>query len=279
MLVLDELPELELAEIWRHLKNRCGALKIVSIDHGRDETQDADIQRFYAPRLTEETIKRILVSQVGESRDLDRWVEICEGSPRVAQAVAENLRANPEDLLRPPTTVPLWDRFLHGYRKRDEQHARQTDCVAQHLALFSRFGYESPVSDEAHYIANFIEKVDPTLGWALFQEIVQGLRAKRVLQGSRTLFFVPKALHIYLWKRFWQTYGSGFKFSDVFTKMPVSLHVWFMNMFKFADDKAIAHIIDDILKPDGIYSDRTVLRQVKAHVFSQRWLKPIPRLF
>lgn len=267
VLVIDELPESELADIWRHLKPRCGSLKIVSLDHGRDETYDEEIERLHAPSLSDETIKKILVSRVGESRELDRWVAICEGSPRVAQAVADNLRANPDDILKPPATVPIWARFIHGYSSRDENYARQIDCVTQHLALFSRFGYEAPVGDEAAYIAELIQKVDPTIGWARFQEIVQSLRARRVLQGSRTLFFVPKALHIYLWKQFWENYGRGFDFTQTFKDMPESLQVWFMNMFKFAGDAATAHIIDDILRADGIFSQRAALTSAKGSRF------------
>lgn len=267
VLVLDELPESELADIWRHLKPRCGSLKIVSLDHGRDETRDEEIVRLNAPRLPDETIKKILVRGAGDSREIDRWVAICEGSPRVAQAVADNLRANPDDLLKPPATVPIWARFLHGYGRRDEGSARQVDCVTQHLALFSRFGYEAPVGHEAEYIAELIHKVDPTIGWARFQEIVQNLRARRVLQGSRTLFFVPKALHIYLWKQFWEHYGRGFDFTETFNVMPESLHAWFMNMFKFAGDAATAHVIDEILKPEGIFSDHMVLMSTKGSRF------------
>lgn len=266
VLIIDELPESELSEIWRHLKPRCGSLKIVSLDHGRDETHDDEIERLHAPSLSDETIKKILVSRVGESRELDRWVAICEGSPRVAQAVADNLRANPDDILKPPSTVPIWARFIHGYSSRDESSARQIDCVTQHMALFSRFGYETPVGDEAAYIAKLIQKVDPTIGWARFQEIVQGLRAKKVLQGSRTLFFVPKALHIYLWKQFWERYGRGFDFTLTFKDMPESLHAWFMNMFKFAGD-ATAHVIDDILRPDGFFSERAALTSAKGSRF------------
>lgn len=267
ILVIDELPEQEMSEIWRHLKARCGALKIVSLDHGRDETQDTDIQRIYAPPLSAETIKKILINRLGDSRELDRWVEICEGSPRVAQAVAENLRANPADLLRPPATVPIWDRFLHGYGKRDEQYARQIDCVTQYLALFNRFGFDDPVGDEARYIASLIAMVDPTIGWARFQEIVQSLRARRVLQGTRTLFFVPKALHIYLWQRFWANYGRGFDFTDTFKNMPESLHAWFMNMFKYASDAATEHVIEDILKPNGIYANGATLTSATGSRF------------
>lgn len=267
VLVIDELPELEMADLWRHLKPRCGSLKIISLDHGRDETRDEEIERLRVPLLPDGTIKKILIDQVGESRELDRWIAICEGSPRVALAVGENLRANPDDILKPPSTVPIWERFLHGYGQRDDSASRQIDCVAQHLALFSRFGYESPVADEAKYIAEQIRKVDPTIGWGRFQEIVQILRSRRVLQGSRTIFFVPKALHIYLWKKFWVSYGQGFDFIETFTNMPVSLHAWFMNMFKYAGNATTDHVIDDILKPEGIFSQRTLLTSAKGSRF------------
>lgn len=267
ILVIDELPESELSEIWRHLKPRCGHLKIVSMDHGRDETRDAEINRINVPYLPDETIKKILAHSFGESPELDRWVKICEGSPRVAQAVAANLNANPSDLLKSPTTVPIWKRFLHRYSNRDETSARQIDCVAHHLALFSRFGYESPVGDEAAYIAGLIRNVDPTIGWARFQEILQDFRARRVLQGSRTLFFVPKALHIYLWKQFWECYGRGFDFNHTYFSMPESLHTWFMNMFKYAGDADTAHVINDILKSEGIFSQNKVLTSEKGSRF------------
>ncbi len=267
VLVIDELPESELSDIWRHLKPRCRRLKIVSLDHGKDDTYDADIERLNAPPLSDETIKKILVNRVGESREIDRWMAICEGSPRVVQAVADNLCANPEDLLKPPATVPIWTRFLHGYDRRDDAGARQIDCVALHLALFSRFGYEVPVGDEGRYIAGLIQNIDPSIGWARFQDIVKSLRARRVLQGSRTLFFVPKALHIYLWQQFWDDYGRGFDFTQTFETMPESLHVWFMKMFKYAGNAAMTHIIDDILKLDGIFSQSAVLTSEKGSSF------------
>jgi len=267
ILVVDELPENELSDIWRHLKPRCGHLKIISMDHGRDETRDEEIDRINVPYLPDVTIKKILARRVGESSELDRWVKICEGSPRVAQAVADNLFSNPSDLLKPPTTIPIWTRFLHGYGSRDETSARQVECVARHLALFNRFGYEAPVGKEAVYIAELIRRIDPTIGWARFQEIIQILRARRVLQGSRTLFFVPKALHIYLWKQFWVHYGRGFDFTQTFSAMPKSLHTWFMNMFKYAEQADTAHVIDDILKPDGIFSQNEALISEKGTQF------------
>lgn len=266
-LVLDELPEREMSEIWRHLKSRCGYLKVISLDHSSDETRDDEILRLHAPLLSSETIRKILTNRAGESRELDRWVDICEGSPRVAQAVGDNLRANPDDLLKSPTDVPIWERFVHGYVRRDETLALQVDCVISHLALFSRFGFEKPVENEGEYISGLVQRVDPTIGSARFAQIVQDLRAKRVLQGSKTLFFVPKALHIYLWKRFWHLYGPQFKFADVFQTMPESLHIWFMGMFKYAGEAATEHAVSDILKVDGLYAKGDFLTSDKGSRF------------
>lgn len=267
VLVLDDLSESEMSDIWRNLKTRCGAMKLVTIDHGQDESHDAEILRLQAPHLPDDIIKGILADKVGDLQGVDRWVSICEGSPRVAHAVAENLYANPTDLLKPPATISLWSRFLHGYGVQENIDSRQVDCVAHHLALFSRFGYEDPVSHEATYIAQLIQEIDPTIGWARFQEIVQNLRGRRVLQGSRTLFFVPKALHIFLWKQFWVRYGRGFDFVAIFNSMPPSLHAWFLNKFRFAEGKDAAFVIEDILKPDGVFSNRDMLTSLTGSKF------------
>lgn len=233
VLVLDELSEREMSEIWGHLKNRCGSLKLISLDHGHDRSRDSEIELISVPRLPNQTIKLILVGHVGEHKDLDRWVTICEGSPRVAQAVGENLAANPDDILKPPATVPIWDRFLFGYAQQQSGGARQVALVMRHIALFSRFGFEDPVGDEAKYIAELVARADSAVSWLRFQEIVQSLRERRILQGSRTLFIVPWALHIHLWREYWHWYGRGFNFVDAFVNMPKSLHGWFMDMFRW----------------------------------------------
>jgi len=264
VIVLDELPPRELAEIWANLKHRCGALKLISIDHGPYRSRDSEIEIFTAPRLPDPTIRAILAGHVGESHELDRWVQVCEGSPRVAQAVGENLAANPDDILRAPATVPLWDRFLHGYARHDSTEAQRTARVMRHLALFARFGFEAPVGNEAAYIAKLIERADPTVTWPIFQEIGQAMRDRRILQGSHTLFIVPWLLHIYLWREFWHWHGRGFDFVAIINEMPETLHGWFMEMFRYAHDSAAIRIIQDILRPDSIFSDRAFLGSAKG---------------
>jgi len=267
VLVIDELSESMMIDIWRHLKKRCGQFKIITLDHGGDECHDENIERIEAPRLSDEQIKIILESVVGKTHDLDRWASLCGGSPRVALAVADNLLTNPKDILKSPSTVALWSRFLHGYENQNEEFARRVDCVTQHLALFNRFGYEHPVEKEAEYIEGMIASKNPSIGSAQFQEIVRTLRARKVLQGSKTLFFVPKALHIYLWRKYWENYGRTFNFNIIFSSMPDSLHSWFMSMFKYADGQEIAHVIDEILRIDGYYAHSDSITSMKGVKF------------
>ncbi|MHB9118728.1 MAG: hypothetical protein ACYC2R_10700 [Burkholderiales bacterium] len=267
VLVLDELSEREMSEIWGHLKNRSGSLKFISIDHALDRSRDSEIERISAPRLPDQTVRAILARHVGERTKLDRWVSVCEGSPRVTQAVGENLAANPDDILRSPATVPIWERFLFGYAQHQSDEARQVARVMRHIALFSRFGFEDPVGSEARYIANLVAQADPAITWSRFQEIVQTLRDRRVLQGSRTLFIVPWALHIHLWREYWHWYGNGFDFVGTFEAMPESLHGWFMDMFRYAHDSDAARIVRNILRRDGVFSDRNFLCSAKGASF------------
>lgn len=267
VLVLDELSEREMSEIWGHLRSRCGTLKLISLDHGPDRSHDSEIEHISAPRLPDQTIKQILQSHVGENKDIDRWVKICEGSPRVAQAVGENLAANPDDILKPPATVPIWDRFLFGYAQQQGDEARQIALIMRHIALFTRFGFEAPVGNEAGYIAKLVERSDAGVTWPRFQEIVQTLRERRILQGDRTLFIVPWALHIHLWREYWHWYGRGFDFALAFEDMPASLHGWFMDMFQFAHGTSAAPVVHDILRRDGVYSSRDFLCSDKGTSF------------
>lgn len=267
ILVLDELSEREMSEIWGHLKNRCGSLKLISLDHGRDRSRDSEIEFLSVPRLPDQTIKLILENCVGKHKDLDRWVTICEGSPRVAQAVGENLAANPDDIFKPPATVPIWDRFLFGYTQQQSDEARQVTLVMRYIALFSRFGFEDPVGAEAKYIAALVASADSAVSWPRFQEIVQSLRERRILQGSRTLFIVPWALHIHLWREYWHWYGRDSDFVNAFENMPESLHGWFMDMFRYAHGTCAAPIVREILRRDGIYANRNFLCSDKGASF------------
>lgn len=254
-LVVDDCGERDRASIWRTLKGRAG-IKLVTMDHGPEESADSSMKVFYCPPLEKEQVAEIIAGYIGPRHENSNWAEWCDGSPRVAHAVGDNLQRNPDDILKPPATVPIWDRFVLGHQKIGEREAEEHLLILRHIALFRRFGFDAPVDHEARFISDMIQTANPAITWSRFQSIVQHHRKRRVLQGQKTLFIVPKALHVYLWLGFWEQYGRGFEFKDFIERMPESLNKWFMELFIYAHGSAVAReLVKKVLSlEDGPFS-------------------------
>lgn len=258
-LVVDDCDGHDRSSIWSALKGRNG-IKLITIDHGPDETHDSSMETYYCPRLPDDQIKSILSTSYRLQADLSNWAEWCSGSPRVAHAVGENLRSNPDDILKSPADVPIWDRFIIGHKVMGSRDAEQYRIVLRYIALFQRFGFKKPVIDEARFIFNEVNQADSTISWAQFQTIVRHYRQKRILQGRHTLFIVPKALHIYLWVDFWNQYGHGFDFHAFLERLPESMKDWFLSLFIYAHSSEPAQdVVRDILSTKGPFSNRNFL--------------------
>lgn len=252
LIVVDECPEKERASIWSLLKNREG-IKLITLDHGPEHARDDAMRVLSCPPLSDQEVENILRSYVTTREPLKRWAQMCEGSPRVAHAVGENLRSNPDDVLQPPATVPIWSRFIAGYQAIDSTEARQTLMIMRHLALFLKFGFEHPVGNEAQHVATLVQAADPQITWPVFQQHVQRMRDKRILQGRRTLIIVPKLLHLHLWREFWESYGRGFDYEGALKAMPDSLRYWFTTLFSYAHTNPVALSVVERLLADGGY--------------------------
>ena len=260
-LVIDECEERERASIWSALKGK-PHIKLITIDHGPELSSDVAMQVYACPPLGKDQIIEILSTYLGKRADLSNWAEWCEGSPRVAHAVGDNLKRNPEDVLKSPATVPIWERFVLGHQRMDSQEAREHLTLMRHLAVFQRFGFENPVSEEAHFLSAWIRDADPNITWARFQSMVQHHRDRRVLQGRHTLFIVPKALHVHLWVQFWNQHGRGFNFKQFMERLPEGLKNWFLRLFIYAHASPVAQkVVKEILDPEsGPFSDLAFLK-------------------
>lgn len=259
-LVIDDCDNRDRAQIWSALKGRSN-IKLITIDHGPEETYDSAMRVYHCPQLPEEQIKNILFSYLQQQTDLSNWAEWCEGSPRVAHLVGENLKSNPDDLLKSPADVPVWERFIIGHKEMESREAKQYRTVLRHIALFHRFGFEPPVGDEAKFISTLVEQADTTITWSRFQQIVQHYREKRILQGRHTLFIVPKMLHVYLWVQFWKNHGRGIQFQSFLEQVPESMRRWFLQLFIYAEEaKEAQSVVKQILSPSGPFSDQGFLK-------------------
>ena len=156
--------------------------------------------------------------------------------------------------------MPIWKRFIAGYDRLDSKNTQDAFTVLRHVALFAKFGFEEPVTDEAKFIWKLVQRADVSITWLRFQEIIDDLRQRRILQGKRTLFIVPKALHIYLWIDYWNTYGRDFSFEHFFAEVPSQLRHWFLQSFIYGHASPVAcDAIVKILSPTGPFKDRNFL--------------------
>lgn len=234
VLVLDECDDDDRASIFNALRGR-PRIKLVTIDHGPELTTDAlmDVVKF--PPLDESQIEEILREYIGKAAHAHNWISWCEGSARVAHAVGDNLKRNPENILKSPSIVPIWDRFVLGYNKLRGEQADRLMTIARHIALFRKFGAKKPVEAEGRFVATLASRVDPNVTPGAFEIAVAKLAGRRILQGTHTMRLVPRALHVHLWKQWWDIHGPSANLSALMDEMPDTLRRWFLDMLIYSN--------------------------------------------
>lgn len=251
ILVVDECDSEARAYIWNKLKHCGPRLKLISIHNETDETGGNTIYSDTPPLASDEIVE--IIQEYGIPKEkAERWAEFCSGSPRVAHVIGWNLRNNPEDMLKSPDTVNVWDRYIVGGDDPQSARVQQRRRVLQHLGLFKRFGYGPRVSAEAKAIAAIIQEADSQITWARFQEVIKELRDRKILQGENTLYITPKALHIKLWADWWDVYGRGVDVQALGEKLSGKLLEWRDEMFKYAaESEAALKVVGDLLGERG----------------------------
>ena len=170
ILIVDECNADDRAYIWDKLKYLGHRIKFVSIYNEHDDTA-GNISYFDAPPMEQKEISVIIQGYDVPKERADRWAEFCSGSPRVAHVIGWNLVHNPEDLLKPPDTVDIWNRYVVGGDDPNSQQVQQRRTVLSYLALFKRFGSGPAVIVEAQSIAKLIAQTEPQITWADFNKL------------------------------------------------------------------------------------------------------------
>ena len=265
IVVIDDCNLHSRSEILNKLKFRGPKIKLITIYNNHEETA-GDISPYVPERLNDEQICSI-ISQYTKSSDTSdrRWVELCSGSPRVAHVVGWNLANYPQDVLNPLSTINIWERYVVSVDDPSQERTEQRRRVLRYMALFKQFGFENTVGKEAKTVAKKIEEADPQITWTIFQEIVDNLKKRKILQGEFTLAIAPKALHVKLWAEWWDIYGRGFALEeftrDLAPTKPTKLIEWFHEMFQYAAASGVASTVaKDLLGPKGPFQMGNYLR-------------------
>lgn len=260
VVVIDECDPSNSSDFWDKLRHRGPRIKLISI-YNEHEVRAGGITYHDTPSLNDEQIRSIIQEHTTtiSNAEADRWGELCGGSPRVAHVIGENLVNHPEDLLKPPSTVNIWERYVAAGDDREKTEHRR--LVLQHLALFKRFGYERSVAKEAEAIAEKIKSANADITSHAFENIIYELRERRILQGDSTLYITPKALQIWLWGQWWERHYRLFDLEDFTKGLTPKLIEWFYEMFVYAaESDAASRIVEDLLGPNGPFRDDEYLK-------------------
>ena len=273
ILVVDDCGRPEQAGIWNELKNS-SQIRLVTVHSEADESR-GDTVHMPVPPLADEQLREIISLYTGAGGGADAWVEYCRASPRAAHIVGANLKDNPDDMLRAPGTVAVWDRYIAGQNDPhgDEFRARKT--VLSWLSLFKTFGHGGVYGHELDRIADLVEK-NTRMPKDRFMDVIREMRSMKVLQGASVLHITPKLLHIHMWAGWWSKHppsmapgadqlagrGEGAAGSQ-------SLLQRCLDMFRYARNSPEASkVVKKMLLPGGFLdSDKALKSRLGADFF------------
>ncbi len=256
IVVIDECDPSRRSRIWYDLQHCSPRIKLITIYNDYEE-KSGGITYYDMPPLAHEQIRDIMIQEYEiPSEQVDRWAELCDGSPRVAHVIGWNLVNYPADVLKIPSTVDIWERYIAA-GDQDSEKTERRRVVLQHLALFKRFDYGIQVQT----IAQMVEKANSDITSYKFEEIIYELKERKILQGDPTLYITPKALHIKLWAQWWERHYKGFNLERFTEGLNPKLVEWFYEMFKYAaESEAASKIVKTLLGPDGPFQDNEYLK-------------------
>ncbi len=268
IVVIDDCNMRSQSEILAKLRYRNPRIKLVTI-YNNHEDKTGDFSPYIPVPLENDQIRSIIQKYTNDSIASDnRWTELCSGSPRVAHVIGWNLANHPQNVLNTLTTVNIWEDYIVSVDDLSSERVEQRRRVLRYLALFKQFGFETLVGDEVQAVAKKLEKADPQITWMVFQEIIENLRKRKILQGESTLTISPKALHIKLWTEWWNIYGRTFNLEEFTQDLKPKLVEWFYEMFKFAAESGVAsRVVKDLLGWDGPFQKDNYLQTEKGSRF------------
>lgn len=237
--------------------NQNPQVKLITISNDCDGIP-GNVSEWEVQPLDDEQIRKIIQGYGIPDFQADRHTDLCSGSPFMAHHIGRILAEFSGDASKVLSEDYIYERFYIDFERenRTDEEVKLRRRVLRHIALFKQFGFEGNVSNEAEAIGKKVQEADGSTTPMMFQEIVADLRKSKILKGEFTLQLTPKALHIKLWKEWWDTYGSTFDLVGFTQDLPPELRNWFYQMFKYAaESKRPLEIVKNLLGPNGPFQN------------------------
>lgn len=257
--VVDECPAGEASNLWNQLQVMGARVKLITI-YNEEDPRGGTTQLLTVPELEEKSIEAILQFHGVPPNEVSRLAMLCEGSPRVAHVVGENVASGEADILKVRDTTDVWNLYIKA------APGELPHTVLLFLSLFRRFGNKGSNEGEATELLHLIQAKEPDLTEAKYRPIIQSLAKRKILQGEYTLYITPRALHVYLWKSWWETYSKPDW--EAISKLSRALQQAYYSMFRYAEEsQAAKKVVDELLGPGGPFHGIQVIETEAGGLF------------
>jgi len=261
ILIIDECQFDDRLYIWEKLKNLGSRIKLITIYNEYDRTQGTTKQ-IEVPILDDEHISKIIQMYYDDPIIANQLASLCGGIPRYAHVVGLDAKNNPNEMLRGISdTGNMFARHLNYGDDPASNWVKQRKRILLTIALFKKFGFGNNFKDEMNAVHKLIFKLDNSITLGIFQEHVEQLRKRKILQAEDTLYITPKGFHLWLWMKWWEDYESSFDFEELVTGLPRQLQAWFFEMFEYAANSDVTKsIVTGLFSTGGLLSDAKAIK-------------------
>ena len=260
ILVIDECDEIAYNRIKNDFYSHGSRIKLITIHN--EFNDDSPNNASSPPILSNDQIEKILKSYVPKD-NIAKWINECEGSPRAAHIIGNNLEQYPQDILKNPNSVQIWERYVANKNSVGSSEAIRRWNVLMWISLFKRFGYKGEYNRHFSYIAKLIEKYRK-ISLGDFNDDINTLIHMKILQGEMILYITPKILHTKLWVMWQKEFGDVVEIdpNDLFLKnnnrkldhQSYIFLSWYFDMYRYAKKNETAQFkISKFLEEGGLF--------------------------
>ena len=268
ILVIDECDSTERRQIWNTLKNVNSIIKLITI-HNQFIKADVNTKQIEIKKLDDAQIKKIIEERHMDLNIINQLTSICEGNPRFAHIIIWDLENNPGELLSTGTDISdILERYIRYGDKKDSQDADQRRIILLTVSLFTKFRYNLQYfEDETIAIQKLIRILDSSMTDATISRHIKILKDRKLLQGEHTLYISPKALHLWLWKTWWNEF-DGINLNKFMVQMSKELLSNFIGMLEYSKHHpATARLIKNLFSDEGLLHDSEHLKNELGALF------------
>jgi len=231
IIVIDECNKRFTEEIFNNIEYNYPNIKLITIynAHEKDTSRVSDENCFVVKELDEDTLFKAIqqIYPTLPEHNIKQIIRLCEGFPRIAIKVSENLKASPENPEKYLDNLDYyWLKYISDKNTIDSSETQEKIKLLEYFSLFERFGYKGSYKYEFDFIISKLKERNNISDDDISRHIDE-LKSRNVLRGNSVLYISPRIFHNWLKRQWWKKNEPHFNHEEFTAAIPPTL----LNLF------------------------------------------------